>query len=75
MTGLELEQARYEAQLAERRYAACDPENRLIAAQLEKSWETALRRVRSCEEKLDSRENSSASPVDVDALEDLAALH
>ncbi len=49
---LELQQARYEAQLAERRYAACDPDNRLIAAQLEKSWEGALRRVRACEEKL-----------------------
>src|SRR5436305_4973406 len=36
---LELQQARYEASLAERRYAACDPDNRLIAAQLEKSWE------------------------------------
>jgi hypothetical protein len=42
---LELRQARYEAGLAERRYAACDPDNRLIAAQLEKSWEAALRRV------------------------------
>jgi hypothetical protein len=35
---LELQQARYEASLAERRYAACDPNNRVIAAQLEKSW-------------------------------------
>ena len=31
---LELQQARYDASLAERRYAACDPDNRLIAAQL-----------------------------------------
>jgi excisionase family DNA binding protein len=42
---LELQQARYEASLAERRYAACDPDNRLIAVQLEKNWEAALRRV------------------------------
>jgi DNA invertase Pin-like site-specific DNA recombinase len=42
---LDLQKARYEASLAERRYAACDPDNRLIAAQLEKSWETALRQV------------------------------
>jgi len=49
---LELQQARYDASLAERRYAACDPDNRLIAAQLEKSWEAALQRVRSCEEQL-----------------------
>ena len=46
---LELQQARYEASLAERRYAACDPDNRLIAAQLEKNWEAALQRVQGCE--------------------------
>jgi hypothetical protein len=46
---MEIQQARYEASLAERRYAACDPDNRLIAAQLEKNWEVALRRVRDLE--------------------------
>lgn len=49
---LELQQARYEAALAERRYAACDPDNRLIAAQLEKNWEAALRRVEACQARL-----------------------
>ena len=49
---LELQQARYEASLAERRYAACDPDNRLIAAQLEKSWEATLQRVQDCESRL-----------------------
>ncbi|MDF2974625.1 MAG: serine recombinase [Microvirga sp.] len=49
---LELQQARYEAALAERRYAACDPDNRLIAAQLEKNWEAALRRVEACQAQL-----------------------
>ncbi|WP_292527033.1 hypothetical protein [Mesorhizobium sp.] len=34
MMELDLQQARYEASLAERRYAACDPDNRLIAAHL-----------------------------------------
>ena len=38
---LELQQARYEASLAERRYAACDPDNRLIAAQLERVGNSA----------------------------------
>jgi len=51
---LELQQARYEASLAERRYAACDPDNRLIAAQLEKSWEAALRRVERCQARLEA---------------------
>ena len=60
---LELQQARYEASLAERRYAACDPDNRLIAAQLEKGWETALQRVRLCEQRLDATERTlSAAP-------------
>jgi DNA invertase Pin-like site-specific DNA recombinase len=60
---LELQQARYEASLAERRYAACDPDNRLIAAQLEKSWEAALQRVRLCEQRLDATEQAlSAEP-------------
>jgi hypothetical protein len=46
---LELQQARCEASLAERRYAACDPDNRLIAVQLENSWEAALCRVETCQ--------------------------
>jgi len=51
---LDLEKARYEASLAERRYAACDPDNRLIAAQLEKSWEATLQRVEACEARLEA---------------------
>jgi DNA invertase Pin-like site-specific DNA recombinase len=49
---LELQQATYDASLAERRYAACDPDNRLIAAQLEKTWEAALQRVERCRQQL-----------------------
>ncbi|MGH8864517.1 MAG: recombinase family protein [Burkholderiales bacterium] len=73
---LEVQQARYEARLAERRYAACDPDNRLIAAQLEKSWEAALRRVRTCEQRLDAIEQvqAAADRPDLAGLaEDLAA--
>ncbi len=60
---MELQQARYEASLAERRYAACDPDNRLIAAQLEKNWETALRRIRDLEAR-EPAENPSTIEVD-----------
>ena len=71
---LELQQARYEATLAERRYAACDPDNRLIAAQLEKSWEGALQRVMACEQRLNSVEHaqSSSRPDLAGLAEDLA---
>lgn len=60
---LELQQARYEASLAERRYAACDPDNRLIAAQLEKNWEAALRRVQDLETRQPAE---SPSTIEVD---------
>src|SRR5260370_22268108 len=60
---LELQQARYEASLAERRYAACDPDNRLIAAQLEKSWETALRRLQTCEARLQAGRTPDPPPL------------
>jgi DNA invertase Pin-like site-specific DNA recombinase len=38
-----LKRVEYEARLAEKRYRAVDPENRLVAAELEKGWEAALR--------------------------------
>ena len=60
---LELRQARYDSSLAERRYAACDPDNRLIAAQLEKNWEHALRRVRDLENR---RNDYQPSGIEVD---------
>ena len=60
---MELNQARYDASLAERRYAACDPDNRLIAAQLEKSWETALWRVEACRQRLDAISTPDAGSV------------
>lgn len=42
---LELEQARYEARLAERRYEAVDPDKRLVVEELEARWEAALAHV------------------------------
>ncbi|WP_313904299.1 recombinase family protein [Rhizobium leguminosarum] len=68
---LELRQARYEASLAERRYAACDPDNRLITAQLEKNWETALRRVRDLEARKPA-ESPSTIKVDPGTFANLA---
>ena len=68
---LEMQQARYEASLAERRYAACDPDNRLIAAQLEKNWEAALRRVRDLETHQPAERRSDIT-VDPNAFTNLA---
>jgi DNA invertase Pin-like site-specific DNA recombinase len=46
---LQIERARYEARLAERRYKAVDPDNRVVARTLESQWESCLRRVEELE--------------------------
>jgi len=42
--------AAYEVRLAEKRYRSVDPENRLVAAELEKGWEEALRSMSGAED-------------------------
>ncbi|MFL7868698.1 MAG: recombinase family protein, partial [Anaerolineales bacterium] len=69
---MELEQARYEAQLAERRYAACDPENRLIASQLEARWEECLRRVEKIGNHLKEIPTSAPTEIIEENFEGLA---
>ena len=60
---LELEHCRYESGLAERRYRQVDPDNRLIAATLERDWEMALRAVESAEHALEAaRERQPEEP-------------
>jgi len=46
---LRLEQVRYQALLAERRYKAVDPDNRVVARSLERDWEEKLREVERVE--------------------------
>jgi DNA invertase Pin-like site-specific DNA recombinase len=46
---LQLEQARYEARLAQRQYDLVDPSNRLVAAELERRWNEKLERVTELE--------------------------
>ena len=48
----ELERKRYAASLAERQFNKVDPDNRLVAAELERRWEAALNDVRAAEEAL-----------------------
>ena len=48
----ELERKRYAAALAERQFNRVDPDNRLVAAELERRWEAALNEVRAAEEAL-----------------------
>jgi DNA invertase Pin-like site-specific DNA recombinase len=54
----QVEQARYNATRAERRYRAVDPENRLVARGLETEWNTALQQVADAEAELARRETA-----------------
>jgi DNA invertase Pin-like site-specific DNA recombinase/transposase len=54
---LEVERIRYEAERAERRYRAVEPENRLVARGLEAEWEKRLRELASAEAELEGREH------------------
>jgi hypothetical protein len=56
---------RYEARLAEKRYRSVDPENRLVAGELERSWETALRALAEAEEAAERFERERP-PVELD---------
>ena len=51
---LALEQARYEAAWARRQYDAVDPDNRLVAAELEQRWNARLLAVRRLEDERDA---------------------
>ncbi|MDI7267619.1 MAG: recombinase family protein [Myxococcota bacterium] len=47
----ELQRLRYEVHLAQRQYQRVDPDNRLVASELERRWEVALGGLREAEEK------------------------
>jgi len=55
---LQLERARFEAERAERRYRAVEPENRLVARTLETEWENKLHDQRSAETELARKEQA-----------------
>jgi DNA invertase Pin-like site-specific DNA recombinase len=46
----QLQRLHYQAELARRRFERADPDNRLVAAELERRWEVALRELRQAEE-------------------------
>jgi hypothetical protein len=57
----QLERLRYQAELAWRQFNRVDPDNRLVAAELEKRWEDALRALREAEE-IDAQRQPNPEP-------------
>lgn len=73
---LALEQARYEVGRARRQYDAVDPDNRLVAAELEKRWNDRLAVVHNLETELEGLTASPAvdlTPADRERLMTLGA--
>jgi excisionase family DNA binding protein len=70
---LALERARYEARRAQRQYEAVDPDNRLVAGELEKRWNTALLRVTELEQQVQAVGNETI-PVTAEQKECLLHL-
>jgi DNA invertase Pin-like site-specific DNA recombinase len=60
--GRELEAARYRADRAFRQYDAIDPQNRLVAAELELRWNRALTRVDEIEVRVAAHNGSTPEP-------------
>jgi DNA invertase Pin-like site-specific DNA recombinase len=71
----DLEAARYEAQRARKQFDAVDPENRLVADELERRWNQALERVHQLEQAVDhcARRSENDINVSVGEFQDLAA--
>jgi hypothetical protein len=59
----QLERLRYETALAQRQFNRVDPDNRLVTAELEKRWETALRTLKQAEETFLKQQHKSVTPV------------
>src|SRR4051794_14699921 len=58
----QVERLRYQALLAERQFNRVDPDNRLVASELEHRWEVALRELRQAEEALALHRASRSQP-------------
>jgi hypothetical protein len=63
----QIEHLRYQAGLAERQFDRVDPDNRNVAAELERRWEAALRELHQTEEGFAQRQASRARPLEISA--------
>jgi DNA invertase Pin-like site-specific DNA recombinase len=59
----QLKRLRYEAELAQRQYDQVDPDNRLVAAELERRWEAALVALKQAEESLVIEKQAAMTPT------------
>jgi DNA invertase Pin-like site-specific DNA recombinase len=63
---LQVERLSYEADRAERRYRAVEPENRLVARTLETQWELSLSKLKDAKKELERRQRSRPKRLTAD---------
>ena len=71
---LALARARYEAQRAQRQFDAVEPENRLVAAELEARWNQALAKVRELEARVRGLQAETAQAISPEQKQRLGEL-
>ena len=69
----QVERARYEAELAQRRYLRVDPDNRLVADSLEAEWNSKLRALSDAQEEYE-RSHAASTLVDDRQRAEILAL-
>ena len=70
----QVERARYEAELAQRRFLRVDPEHRLVAGSLEADWNQKLRALATAQEDYERRREAGGALVDEQQRTEVLAL-
>ncbi|HUY24639.1 MAG TPA: recombinase family protein, partial [Candidatus Saccharimonadales bacterium] len=70
----QVERARYEAELAQRRYLRVDPDNRLVADSLEAEWNHKLRALAAAQEDYERRRDAEAGALGAEQRQQVLAL-
>jgi DNA invertase Pin-like site-specific DNA recombinase len=69
----DLEAARYAARRAAKQFDGCDPDNRLVADELERRWNAALETVRGIEARLADQPPAAVPTASVEEFAELAS--
>jgi DNA invertase Pin-like site-specific DNA recombinase len=70
----QVERARYEAELARRRYMQVDPDNRLVADELEAEWNRRLRTLTDAQEEYERQRQADRAALDDEQRRRIVAL-
>jgi DNA invertase Pin-like site-specific DNA recombinase len=70
----QVERARYEADLAQRRYLHVDPSNRLVADSLEADWNNKLRGLNTAQEQYEEQRKNDRTTISQQQRDSITAL-